>query len=37
LIEYFVEVASFYDSLRSYMQVENDYRKTVSRLLKHRL
>jgi outer membrane protein TolC len=37
IIEYFVEVASFYDSLRNLMQLENDYRKTVSSLLKHRL
>jgi outer membrane protein TolC len=37
MIEYFVEVASLYDSRRNYMQLENDYRKTISRLLKHRL
>jgi outer membrane protein TolC len=37
MIEYFVEVASIYDSLRNYIQLENDYQKTVSRLLKHRL
>ncbi|MDR1938710.1 MAG: TolC family protein, partial [Tannerellaceae bacterium] len=37
MIEYFVEIASLYDSLQNYMQLENDYQKTVSRLLKHRL
>jgi outer membrane protein TolC len=37
MIEYFVEVVSFYDSLRNCMQLENEYRKTLSRLLKHRL
>lgn len=37
MIEYFVEVASLYDSLQNYMQLENDYRKAVASLLKHRL
>jgi outer membrane protein TolC len=37
VIEYFVEAASYYDSYRNRIQLENDYRKTVARLLKHRL
>ncbi|MDR1344257.1 MAG: TolC family protein [Tannerellaceae bacterium] len=37
VIEYFVEVASLYDSLRNYMQLENEYQKTVARMLRHRL
>jgi outer membrane protein TolC len=37
LIEYFVEIGSFYDSLDSYMLLENEYQKNLARLLKHRL
>ncbi|MDR1356973.1 MAG: TolC family protein [Tannerellaceae bacterium] len=37
MIEYFVEVASFYDSLQNYIRLENDYQKTSARMLKHRL
>jgi outer membrane protein TolC len=37
MIEYFVEISSVYDTARNYIQLESDYRKAVSRLLKHRL
>ncbi|MDR1981255.1 MAG: TolC family protein [Tannerellaceae bacterium] len=37
MIEYFVEVASLYDSLDNYMQLENDFQKAFARLLKFRL
>ncbi len=37
MIEYFVEVAGYYDSLDNRMQVENEYRKVVAALLSHRL
>ena len=36
VIEYFVEIVSFYDSRQNCMQLENDYRKTLSRLQKYR-
>ncbi len=37
MIEYFVEVATLYDSMENRMRVENEYRKAVAGLLKHRL
>jgi outer membrane protein TolC len=37
MIEYFVEVSSYYDSLQNNIRLENDYQKSVSRLMKHRL
>ncbi|MDR1500111.1 MAG: TolC family protein [Tannerellaceae bacterium] len=37
MIEYFAELTSLYESRSSYMQIENDYRKTSARLLRHRL
>ncbi len=37
MIEYFVEIATFYDSMDNSMRVENEYRKAVAGLLKHRL
>jgi hypothetical protein len=37
MIEYFVEVASCYDSLNNYAELENAYHKAVARLLKHKL
>ncbi|MDR1259685.1 MAG: TolC family protein [Tannerellaceae bacterium] len=37
MIEYFVEISTYYDSLQSYIRLENDYQKSVSRLFQHRL
>jgi outer membrane protein TolC len=37
IIEYFVELSSFYDSLLNSMQLENEYQKNLARLLKYRL
>ncbi|MDR2389610.1 MAG: TolC family protein [Tannerellaceae bacterium] len=37
LIDYFVATASLYEGLRNCMKLENDYRKTLARLLQHRL
>lgn len=37
IIEYFVEVSALYDALRNAMQLENEYRKNLARLLKYRL
>ena len=37
MIEYFVNVGTFYDSMANYLQLQNDYQKTVAQLYRFRL
>ncbi len=37
MIEYFVNVATFYDSMENYLQLQNDYQKTLAQLYRFRL
>jgi outer membrane protein TolC len=37
MVDYFIEIGLLYDSLYNYMQLENDYQKSLIRMLQHRL
>lgn len=37
MIEYFVDVTTFYQSMQNYMQLQNQYQKALARLYKYRL
>lgn len=37
MIEYFVDVTTFYQSMQNYMQLQNEYRKVMAQLYKYKL
>ncbi|WP_455638436.1 TolC family protein [Parabacteroides sp.] len=37
MIEYFVDVTTFYQSMQNYMQLQNEYQKVMAQLYKYRL
>ena len=37
MIEYFVDVTSFYQSMQNYMQLQNEYQKVMAQLYKYKL
>ena len=37
MIEYFVDVTTFYQSMQNYMQLQNEYQKVMAQLYKYKL
>ncbi len=37
MIEYFVDVTTYYQSVQNYLQLQNEYQKVMAQLYKYRL